>query len=286
MSGAGRANNIGGSDGTGGANDIGGSDGNRDANDIDGSGGNGHSAGGPSGGDGSGDLGDGSDIGGANGIGGSGSNGGVSSIGGFGSNGHGARGLSGGSDIGGFGGSGHGAGGPRGGSGFSGPGGGSGSGSGDPSGANDWPTADLDPVRRMRVLASALPSSAYAELRVDAPFGRVWRYLADMDRSVPELIGFIRRFELAADGSAVATGLLGNRGRFDVELREGWCVMQDRFVVGGFAAVAQDGGGATLLAGCGAVRTAGIRRVVPLLFGERTVLRTLGKVRSRVQTYE
>lgn len=147
--------------------------------------------------------------------------------------------------------------------------------------AAGWPVADLDPVRRMRVLASALTAGAYGELRIEAPFDSVWSYLADMDRSIPDLISFIRRFELAADGTAVATGLLGNRGRFDVDLREGWCVMQDRFVVGGFAAVAD--GDATLLAGCGAVRTAGIRRAVPLLFGERTVLRTLGKVRSHVQ---
>ncbi|WP_370364404.1 hypothetical protein [Catenulispora sp. GP43] len=149
------------------------------------------------------------------------------------------------------------------------------------SGMSGWPVADLDPVRRMRVLASALPSGAYGELRIEAPFDRVWHYLADLDHSIPDLIGFIRRFELAADGSALATGLLGNRGRFEVELREGWCVMQDRFVVGGFAAVAD--GDATLLAGCGAVRTAGIRKVVPLLLGRRAVLRTLGKVRRRVE---
>ncbi|MBS2536390.1 hypothetical protein KGQ20_26875 [Catenulispora sp. NF23] len=124
------------------------------------------------------------------------------------------------------------------------------------------------------------PTAAYGQLHINAPFDRVWHYLADMDRSIPDLIGFIRRFELAADGSARATGLLGNRGRFTVDLREGWCVMQDRFVVGGFAAVA-DGDG-TLLAGCGALRTPGVRRVAPLLLGERAVLRTLGKVRRRV----
>ncbi|WP_194897575.1 hypothetical protein [Catenulispora pinisilvae] len=152
--------------------------------------------------------------------------------------------------------------------------------SGNINSAGSWPVTDLDPVRRMHVLASALPTAAYGQLHINAPFDRVWHYLADMDRSIPDLIGFIRRFELAADGSALATGLLGNRGRFAVDLRDGWCVMQDRFVVGGFAAVA-DGDG-TLLAGCGAVRTRGVRRVAPLLLGERAVLRTLGKVRRRV----
>jgi len=156
------------------------------------------------------------------------------------------------------------------------------SGTGSTGSTGSWPVADLDPVRRMRVLASALPSGAYAELRVEAPFERVWGYLADLDRSIPDLIGFIRRFELRTDGSALATGLLGNRGRFAVDLRDGWCVMQDRFVVGGFAAVA-DGEG-TLVAGCGAVRAAGIRKAAPLLFGERAVLRTLGKVRSHVES--
>jgi hypothetical protein len=150
-------------------------------------------------------------------------------------------------------------------------------------GTGEWPVTDLDAVQRMRVLASALPSGAYGRLHIEAPFEQVWGYLSDMDRSIPDLIGFIRRFELGAHGTAaVATGLLGNRGRFAVDLRDGWCVMQDRFVVGGFAAV-PDGGG-TLVAGCGAVRTAGVRRVVPLLFGERAVLRTLGKVRKHMES--
>ncbi|GAA2020603.1 hypothetical protein GCM10009839_16680 [Catenulispora yoronensis] len=144
-----------------------------------------------------------------------------------------------------------------------------------------WPVADLDPVRRMRVLASALPGGGFAQARIAAPFDRVWGYLADLDRSVPELIGFIRRFELRADGTALATGLVGNRGRFDVDLRDGWCVMQDRFVVGGFAAVSD--GEATLLAACGAVRTRGVRRIAPLVFGDRTVRSTLAKVRHRVE---
>lgn len=147
---------------------------------------------------------------------------------------------------------------------------------------SQWPVAELDAVQRMRVLAAALPSGAYGRLRIEAPFERVWDYVADLERSIPDLIGFIRRFDLAADATtAVATGLVGNRGRFTVDLRDGWCVMQDRFVVGGFAAVPD--GDATLLAGCGAVRTPGIRQVVPLLFGERAVLRTLGKVRSHIR---
>ncbi|NUP49281.1 MAG: hypothetical protein HOW97_18535 [Catenulispora sp.] len=148
-------------------------------------------------------------------------------------------------------------------------------------GTSRWPVADLDPVRRMQVLASALPGGGFARVRIAAPYERVWDYLADLDRSIPELIGFIRRFELRDDGTATATGRLGNRGRFDVDLRDGWCVMQDRFVVGGFAAVAD--GETTLLAACGAVRVRGVRRLTPLMLGDRTVLRTLTKVRHKVE---
>ncbi|NUR59042.1 MAG: hypothetical protein HOV87_10265 [Catenulispora sp.] len=156
---------------------------------------------------------------------------------------------------------------------------------------NEWPVADLDPVRRMRVLASALPGGGFAQLRIEAPVERVWSYVADLDRSIPDLIGFLRRFELRDDGTAIATGLLGNRGRFEVDLRDGWCVMQDRFVVGGFAAVANERAGAdqaTILAACAAVRIAGVRRIVPLVcsgsfVGDRTVLKTLRKVQRRVE---
>lgn len=40
--------------------------------------------------------------------------------------------------------------------------------------------------------------------------------------------------------TASARGRLGQRARFDVVLRPGWCVMQSRFLIGGMAA-APDG---------------------------------------------
>ena len=141
----------------------------------------------------------------------------------------------------------------------------------------NWPVAELDAVQRMRVLASGLPGGRFAQLRLDVPVERVWDYIADLERSIPELVRFIRRFELQGEGTAVATGPVGNRGRFAIDLRDGWCVMQDRFVVGGFAATA-DGDG-TLLAVCGAVRTPGLRRVVPQLLSGRALVRILEKAR-------
>lgn len=137
-----------------------------------------------------------------------------------------------------------------------------GSGSG-PAGGPRWPVAELDDVRRMRVLAAVTPGAGYAETRLDVPVDEVWRYVGDVERSMPALIGDFRSFRIVggkgARLTARAVGVFGQRGRFEVELRPGWCLMQSRLVVGGFAAVA-DGDG-TLFAGCGGLRVPGTRPI-------------------------
>jgi hypothetical protein len=49
-----------------------------------------------------------------------------------------------------------------------------------------WPTARLDPVRQLRVLAEVLPGVGLVEGVLDTPFNRVWPVLANQVRSVPE----------------------------------------------------------------------------------------------------
>lgn len=49
----------------------------------------------------------------------------------------------------------------------------------------DWPVAELDPVRRMRVLAAATPGVAYAEKLIPAPFSAVWEAPAIWNRNCP-----------------------------------------------------------------------------------------------------
>ena len=92
----------------------------------------------------------------------------------------------------------------------------------------DWPVAELDPVRRMRVLRSF------------------------------EIIS-TRGDQLTAR----ARGRLGQRARFDVVLRPGWCVMQSRFLIGGMAAVPEAGG--TRFAFLGGLRLPGMRLIDPVL---------------------
>jgi hypothetical protein len=48
-----------------------------------------------------------------------------------------------------------------------------------------WPTARLDPVRQLRVLAEVVPGVGLVERVLDAPFDQVWPVLADLERSVP-----------------------------------------------------------------------------------------------------
>lgn len=144
-----------------------------------------------------------------------------------------------------------------------------------------WPVADLDDVRRMRVLAAAIPGASYAEEHLDIPFDRLWSYVADLETSLPALITDIRSFRvLDASGehlTARAVGLLGNRGRFDVTLRPGWCLMQSRFVIGGMAAVPQGAG--TLFAGCGGLRIPG-GRVLTAAVGDRGARRIIRRLRE------
>ncbi|MFD9727270.1 hypothetical protein [Streptomyces sp. NPDC059072] len=111
---------------------------------------------------------------------------------------------------------------------------------------DSWPVAELDPVRRLRVIARTTPGTGHAEHLIDAPFDRVWALASDLERQMPMLITDIRSFTVtAADGEhleARARSPLGMRARFDVVLRPGWCLMQSRFVIGGMAAVPEGEG--------------------------------------------
>jgi hypothetical protein len=158
-----------------------------------------------------------------------------------------------------------------------------------------WPVAGLDDVRRLRVLASATPGAGYAETRLAVPFERVWDFVGDVERSMPSLITDFRSFRVIAetgarhgegDGdtqrfTARAVGLLGQRGRFEVELRSGWCLMQSRFVIGGFAAVPD--GDETLFAGCGGLRVPGTRAVSKAV-GGHGIRHTFEKLRRELDT--
>jgi hypothetical protein len=111
-----------------------------------------------------------------------------------------------------------------------------------------WPTAALDPIRRVRVLAAAVPGG-YAEVVLDVPYARAWSWLTDLEHSVPAFDAQVDRLRISsrrpsADGlgediSFVASNH-GVRLPFTARVEDGWCLMQTRirgFIVA-FAAVA------------------------------------------------
>ncbi len=104
-----------------------------------------------------------------------------------------------------------------------------------------WPIAELDAIRRLRVLAAAVPGAAVAETTIDAPFEQVWAVAADLEREMPAYLPDVRSVRITRrDGErleADARGYAGLRARFDIVLRPGWCVMRSRFLLGAMAAV-------------------------------------------------
>jgi hypothetical protein len=145
-----------------------------------------------------------------------------------------------------------------------------------------WPVAELDPVRRLRVLAAAIPGCVLLERVVPAPFEAVWAVAADLERELPRYQPHVRAFRITrVEGDrlqGLASGYGGLRARFDAVLRPGWCWMQSRFLLFGLAAVPVPGG--TLLARAGSSRAPGTALLRPLR--ARGLARELDRLEQRV----
>ncbi|MFI0939826.1 hypothetical protein [Streptomyces sp. NPDC021020] len=144
-----------------------------------------------------------------------------------------------------------------------------------------WPAVDLDPVRRLRVMAAGLRAAMYAEDHVDAPFAEVWSMASDLSNELPRLVPTIREFRVSGGTGgtggrtgAWAYGPLGHRAYFDVVLQPGWCLMQSRCVVGAMAAVPEGSG--TRFAVLGATRS---RQLLPVSL---LAARGIGPYRGRL----
>lgn len=123
----------------------------------------------------------------------------------------------------------------------------------------NWPVADLDPIRRLRVMAASIPGTVLTEIEVPAPFETAWEITADLETSMPRLVRDFRRVRVTRSGDASlrmdVRGYLGQRARFDVDLRPGWCWMQSRLWVGGMAAQSVENG--TVIGFLGGLRVPG-----------------------------
>jgi hypothetical protein len=132
-----------------------------------------------------------------------------------------------------------------------------------------WPVADLDPVRRLAVLAAAIPGAVVASRIVAAPFDEVWAVMSDLEGDFGRFQADLHRVRVTRrDGErleAVARSRWGMRARFEVLLRPGLCWMQSRFLLIGMAARPDPAG--TLVALTGGIRVPGRAALLPVLVG-------------------
>ncbi|MGW9371586.1 hypothetical protein ACWGVR_16410 [Streptomyces xanthophaeus] len=111
---------------------------------------------------------------------------------------------------------------------------------------SDWPEVELDPLRRLKVIASASKYPSYGERLFDVPVDRLWAVVSDLESELPHILPGLRSFTVAGSEKDRLTGravsAVGHSEHFDVVLRPGWCLMQSKALVGAMAAVAEGGG--------------------------------------------
>lgn len=108
-----------------------------------------------------------------------------------------------------------------------------------------WPTATLAPAARLRALAAGLPGTVVEERVLDAPFERVWGFIADLERSVPTFDRDVARLRVTSRRGTKLRARATSSWRlarlpldFEVDLEPGWCwmVARPRLYVVGMAA--------------------------------------------------
>lgn len=129
-----------------------------------------------------------------------------------------------------------------------------------------WPEADLDPVRKLRVLAAAIPGAVLVERVIAAPYETVWGRAEDLEDTIPRIQSHVTSLTITdRRGERMVVdvrGHLGARARMDAVLSPGWCVMQSRFLQVGMAARPEGSG--TRFSRLLALRFPGSAAIAPL----------------------
>lgn len=107
----------------------------------------------------------------------------------------------------------------------------------------EWPTVELRPLDRLRVMARVLPGVWMEERVIDAPFDDVWAFVSDLERA-PEFDTDLHSVKVVSQEAdrlkikvrADVFGLAMPPTPVAVELREGWCWMRSPLYVVGMAA--------------------------------------------------
>jgi hypothetical protein len=144
-----------------------------------------------------------------------------------------------------------------------------------------YPTVELDPIRRLHVLAAAVPGAGVIEQLLDAPFDAVWAAATDFEGAVPEIELFIGRAEVVSrEGerleARITPPLMPRSMPLHVVLRPGWCWMVSPLAVAGMAAVPE--GERTRFAHLEALTMPGGRFLGPLLVAKMKLAHELGRI--------
>jgi hypothetical protein len=118
---------------------------------------------------------------------------------------------------------------------------------------DQWPTAGLGNVGRLRALTAAFKASAIVERTIPVSFDRVWEYFSDMERSVPSFDETVAEFRITERAGTRLTArvrgpILPISFTLDIDLERGWCLMTARPVYYLVAFAAEPVGDHTLFA--------------------------------------
>jgi hypothetical protein len=98
-----------------------------------------------------------------------------------------------------------------------------------------WPVATLGPIARARALGASIPSAAWTEGILDAPYDTAWPWVTDLEVSVARFdtqVTKVRVLARAPEGEAerlrITASTFGVAFPFDVRLEDGYCLMQAR----------------------------------------------------------
>ena len=144
-----------------------------------------------------------------------------------------------------------------------------------------WPTVELDPIRRLEVLAAAIPGAAVAKAVLDAPFDHIWAAATDFEGAVPRIELFIGRAEVVSREGERLTARITPRmwpqkQRLDIVLRPGWCWMVSPMAVAAMAAVPE--GERTRFAHLEALTLPGGRFMAPMLRAKMALAQELTRI--------
>jgi hypothetical protein len=154
-----------------------------------------------------------------------------------------------------------------------------------------WPVAGLGPIGRARALGASIPSAAWAEGILDAPYDAAWPWITNLEMSIPRFDNQVRKVRVVerapVDGAErlrITASTYGVAFPFDVRLEDGFCLMQARarlyLVV--MAAEPHDGGAHTRFFHLEAVPLPGARLVRRYLQREvDSDFRNLSRLASR-----